>query len=45
MTHIYQYAVTDTNPPMTYLEDGQGEGYRYPVSFTDPAKQAPWLPR
>lgn len=44
MTCTYQYVVTDTNPPVTYLEDGQGEGYRYPVSFTDPAKQAPWLP-
>lgn len=44
MTCTYQYVVTDTNPPVTYLEDEQGEGYRYPVSFTDPAKQAPWLP-
>lgn len=44
MTHTYQYVVTDTNPPVTYLEDERGEGYRYPVSFTDPAKQAPWLP-
>ena len=44
MTYTYQYVVTDTNPPVTYLEDEQGEGYRYPVSFTDPAKQAPWLP-
>lgn len=43
MTHTYQYVVTDTNPPVTYLEDEQGEGYRYPASFTDPAKQAPWL--
>ena len=44
MTHIYQYVVTDTNPPVFYLEDKDGVGYRYPVSFTDPAKQAPWLP-
>lgn len=44
MTYTYQYVVTDTNPPVFYLEDENGEGYRYPVSFTDPTKQAPWLP-
>lgn len=44
MTYTYQYVVTDSNPPVTYLEDEQGEGYRYPISFTDPTKQAPWLP-
>lgn len=41
MTYTYQYVVTDTNPPVFYLEDENGEGYRYPVSFTDPTKQAP----
>lgn len=44
MPYTYQYVVTDTNPPVFYLEDKNGEGYRYPVSFTNPAKQAPWLP-
>lgn len=44
MTYTYQYVVTDTNPPVFYLEDNEGEGYRHPVAFTNPAKQAPWLP-
>ena len=44
MTYTYQYVATDTNPPVFYLEDENGEGYRYPVCFTNPAKQAPWLP-
>lgn len=39
MTCTYQYVVTDTNPPVTYLEDGQGEGYRYPVSHL-PTRQS-----
>lgn len=25
MTCTYQYVVTDTNPPVTYLEDEQGK--------------------
>lgn len=44
MTYAYQYVITDTNPPLFYLEDNEGEGYRHPVAFTNPAKQAPWLP-
>lgn len=44
MAYTYQYVVTGANPPMFYLEDKEGDGYRHPVAFTNPAKQAPWLP-
>lgn len=45
MTHTYQYVVTDTNPPVTYLEDEQGEGYRYPVSLQTRQSRHPGSPR
>lgn len=45
MTCTYQYVVTDTNPPVTYLEDGQGEGYRYPRIIYRPGKASTLAPR
>lgn len=40
----YQYITKDSNPPVTVITAVDDDNKQYPVSFTNPAKQALWLP-
>lgn len=42
--YTYQYIAKDSNPPVTVITAVDDDTKQYPASFTDPAKQAPWLP-
>lgn len=42
--HTYMYITKDSNPPVTVIAAVDDDSKQYPASFTNPAKQAPWLP-
>lgn len=42
--YTYQYITKDTVPPTTYITAVDDDSIQYPAYFTNPAKQAPWLP-
>lgn len=42
--HTYQYITKDSNPPVTVITAVDDDNKQYPASFTNPSKQAPWLP-
>ena len=42
--HTYQYITKNTVPPTTYITATNDDSNQYPAYFTNPAKQAPWLP-
>ena len=42
--HTYLYITKDTVPPTTYITAADDDSNQYPAYFTNPAKQAPWLP-
>lgn len=42
--HTYQYITKDTVPQTTYIAAANDDSKQYPAYFTNPAKQAPWLP-
>ena len=42
--HTYQYITKDGNPTVTVITAVDDDNKQYPASFTNPLKQAPWLP-
>lgn len=42
--YTYQYIAKDSNPPVTVITAVDDDSKQYPASFTNPSKQAPWLP-